>query len=196
MLLLRSLVQAFCVNPISYHCINFAVFPLWLASESIEPFHLPNIKKNMYWCEMYNINIPQWRGVPMDIYYYRKASNEIVLDFKSVSDFVEKEVIPIFDQITDFESYIQWLTKSYLNNTMGRLFQCHHPVSCYSLIYKSYLDGNFDFSRSFFKANRELKYERLFTCSGISRDENKQIPYEKKCLEEQIAHFDKMQNER
>jgi len=215
-----EILQAVTVKPIVNYDITMTVFPLFSPNSTFSSIKFASRTKPC-WAEAYMLSFNGFADFPHknEIYsgkerrlsyslypYLKKMEAETVENIRKASEVFEKIYIPQLDKISDFESYINWML---LGTKERQIFNDYYLTDA-DLVYRSYIDGSFEWGREYIAEQRQKYFERelrlineylessfeeeLFRETGI-RIPKRVIDPQKK-LDDTMKEFDEKQNNR
>ena len=159
----EDIVQAVTIKPISSYFITAAIFPMYLPCSNFDESYVDS--KKPYWAEDRHlafhgfVDFPHTQCInrlesdtkkkmffPTPFFNKENYLSDTIENLKKAVEIMETFYIPQFDKIVDFNSYFEWINtplqeRSFLG---GR-----EIITPEALVYKSYIDGNFDFGRAY-----------------------------------------------
>lgn len=179
----EDIVQAVTIKPISSYFITAAIFPMYLPCNGFDESYVGS--KKPYWAEDKHltfhgfVDFPHTHIItyldgdtkkkmfqPTPFFDKENYLSDTIENLKKAAEIMETFYIPQFDKIVDFNSYFEWINTP----LQERSFLCGREIiTAESLVYKSYIDGNFDFGRAYIKENVEENLKILGNEEYVSR---------------------------
>lgn len=160
-----EILQAVTVKALTSYQIN-----LWCSSlyDEMRFFHFEYDSKKPYWIEDFGSltfnGYKDWPGViPLKdpethevlLYitepYFKKNEAPVIENFKCAAKYMESFYIPQLDQISDINSFLDWVSM----DEDVRQVRLHFEPSCSFMCRKAYIDGNFEYGRAYLNAKKE-----------------------------------------
>lgn len=171
----KDIVQAVTIKPIIGYDITAAIFPLYLPCKGFNNKYV--LPKKPYWAEdrilsfhgyadFPHVNCSEWieKGIERRTYsltpFFNKDEflSDTIENLQKAAEIMETFYIPQFDKIVDFDSYFEWINIP----IKERALRSVEIITAETLVYKSYLDGNFDWGNEYIDNLRIINAEQIW----------------------------------